>query len=189
MKRTSQYICAATNTGSVHILQPSTLQVTKSWKAHNGMISDMDAKGEFLVTCGSSPRHHGAVLPDPFALVFSLKTLQPFPPIAFQTGAAFVRMFPRLQSTTLIASLSGQLQVIDIMNPNTANVRQANMFESYLTALEIAPSGEAIALSDNLRTIRLWGSPAKFTYPEYSKPTDFPDELMPVPQTEWSPDT
>ncbi|KAF2453731.1 PAB-dependent poly(A)-specific ribonuclease subunit PAN2 [Lineolata rhizophorae] len=187
MKRGGQYICAATSTGSVHILDPSSFKLIKSWKAHNGWINDMDAKSDFLVTCGFSPRQQHGYMLDPLANVFDLKSLMPLPPIPFHPGAAFVRMHPRMSTTSVVASQSGQLQVIDIMNPNTANLRQANIFETYLTALEMAPSGEALALADAHCAIHLWGSPAKIQFAEYAAPTDFADThaVLPPPSLDW----
>lgn len=190
MKRGGQYICAATNTGCVHLIDPSSYKVVKVWKAHAGKINDMDAKSDFLVTCGGSQRHHlGRYMPDPLAGVFDLKMLVPLPPIPFQPGAAFVRMHPRMSTTSIVASQSGQVQVVDIMNPNTVNLRQANIYETYLTSLEMAPSGEALAMTDAMCQIHLWGSPSKIQFTEYSSPTEFADPVLPTPNIDWSADS
>lgn len=190
MKKGGQFICAATNTGAVHILDPTTLQPVKTWQAHLGWINDMDAKSDYLVTCGWSPRQQHGYMLDPLANVFSLKTLQPLPPIPFQPGAAFVRMHPRMSTTCIIASQTGQLQVVDIHNPNTVNLKQAHVFENtYLNWLEMAPSGEALALGNSMCQIHLWGSPTKMQFAEYSNPTSFADD---APQhsasLDWSPE-
>ena len=189
MKRGGQYICAATSSGSIHLLDPITFAVVKDWKAHIGWVHDMDAKADFLVTCGYSPRQQLGYMLDPLANVFDLKTLMPLPPIPFQPGAAFVRMHPRMSTTCIVASQSGQLQVVDIMNPNTVNLRQANIFDTYLTSIEMAPSGEALALTDAACSIQLWGSVTKAHFTEYSAPTEFPDSLAPPPSLDWSLDT
>ncbi|KAF1813417.1 cysteine proteinase [Eremomyces bilateralis CBS 781.70] len=189
MKRGGQYICAATESGTVHLLDSTQFRVVKTWQAHVGWINDMDAKADFLVTCGYSPRQQHGYLLDPLANVFDLKTLMPLPPIPFQPGAAFVRMHPRMSTTSIVASQSGQLQVVDIMNPNTVNLRQVNLYDSYLLALEMAPSGEALALIDSASAIHLWGSPAKIHFAELSNPTEFADQSMPLPHLDWSPDS
>ncbi|KAH7135765.1 PAB-dependent poly(A)-specific ribonuclease subunit PAN2 [Dendryphion nanum] len=189
MKRTGQYLCAATKTGSIHILDSGTLSVVKVFEGHTGSINDMDAKGDFLATCGWSPRQQYGFMLDPFANVFSLKTLKQLPPIPFHTGAAFVRMHPRMSTTSIIASQNGQIQVIDIMNSDSTNLRQLNLYESYLTGFEVAPSGEAFALSDTSFNMRLWGSPNKVHFPEYSNPTEFADSPLPPPTMDWSLDT
>ena len=189
MKRGGQYICAATSTGSIHLLDPNTMAVVKEWKAHIGWVNDMDAKADFLVTCGYSPRQQMGFMLDPLANVFDLKTLMPLPPIPFQPGAAFVRMHPRMSTTCIVASQSGQIQVVDLMNPNTVNLRQANIFDTYLMSLEMAPSGEALALTDAACSIQLWGSVTKVHFTEYCSPTEFPDSSPPPQNLDWSLDT
>lgn len=180
MRKGGPYICAATDTGSVHLLDPKTFAVQASWKAHGGWINDMDAKSDFLVTCGCSQRQQMGFHMDPFARVFDLKTLHPAPSIPFHSGAAFVRMHPRMSTTSIIASQYGQLQVVDILNPNTVNLRQANIYDTLLTSLELAPSGEALALSDAQCFIQLWGSPSKIQFAEYRNPTEFADSTATV---------
>ncbi|KAK8177570.1 PAB-dependent poly(A)-specific ribonuclease subunit PAN2 [Phyllosticta citrichinensis] len=189
MKKGGQYICAATKTGLVVIIDPFNFRVVKTWQAHKEWINDMDAKADFLVTCGYSRRQMNNLVLDPFAYVYDLKTLLPLPPIPFHVGAAFVRMHPRMSTTSIVASQSGQLQVVDLMNPNTANVRQVNLYDTYLTSLEMAPSGEALALSDALCTVRIWGSPTKVRFTDQSQPTEFPDHVIPPQKMDWSMDT
>lgn len=179
MKRGGQYICAATATGSVQLLDVKTLAVLKSWKAHMGWINDMDANSSFLVTCGWSPRQQFGNVLDPLAKVFDLKTLMPLPPVPFHAGAAFVRMHPRMLTTGIIASQSGQIQLVDIMNSSMVNVRQVNLVDSYLLSLEIAPSGDALVLADSMCSIQLWGSPSRMTFTNYSSPTEFADATTP----------
>ncbi|KAF2706246.1 PAB-dependent poly(A)-specific ribonuclease-like protein subunit pan2 [Pleomassaria siparia CBS 279.74] len=189
LKRAGQYLCAATKTGGIHILDSGTLSVLKVFDGHTGSISDMDAKGDFLATCGWSPRQQFGFMLDPFTNVFSLKTLKQLPPIPFHTGAAFVRMHPRMSTTSIIASQNGQMQVIDLMNPDSANLRQINLYDAYLTGFEMAPSGEAFALTDSNCHIHLWGSPSKIHFPEYSNQTEFAGAVMPPPSMDWSLDT
>lgn len=186
MKRGGQYICAATMAGFIHLLDPSTFNVVKTWRAHIGAINDMDAKPDFLVTCGWSMRQGQNWMLDPLANVFDLKTLMPLPPIPFQPGAAFVRMHPRMSTTSIVASQHGQLQVVDIMNPNTVNLRQVNTYDCFLQSLEMAPSGEALAIADSRCNIHLWGSPSKIQFAEYSNPSEFPDQFAAPQQIDWS---
>ncbi|KAI9806554.1 MAG: poly(A)-specific ribonuclease [Piccolia ochrophora] len=186
--RLSRYICAATGTGSVHLLDPSTFKLIKAWKAHSAAINDMDAQNNFLVTCGYSPRQQQSFMLDPLANVFDLRTLMPLPPIPFHAGAAFVRMHPRMSTTGIVASQNGQMQVVDLMNPNTVNLRQA-IVSSYLTGLDLAPSGEALALADADCFIHLWGSPNKVSFTEFSNPTEFADPPSAPPASDWTSET
>jgi PAB-dependent poly(A)-specific ribonuclease subunit 2 len=173
MMRKSRYICAATEDGSINLLD-SEFKVIKTWKAHGATINDMDARNDFLVTCGFSIRHLGAPIADPLANVYDLKNLRPLPPLPFHAGAAYVRLHPKLQTTSFVASQTGMLQVVDLMNPNDAiNIRQANV--QFMLGIEIAPSGDALTISDADCSIHLWGSPAKVRFNNISKETEFSD--------------
>ncbi|KZF21116.1 hypothetical protein L228DRAFT_269516 [Xylona heveae TC161] len=188
MMKRAHYICAATKTGAVDMLDHYSFKVVKKWQAHAGYINDMDARNNFLVTCGVSPRQQQAYMLDPLANVFDLKKLAPLPPIPFHAGAAFVRMHPRMSTTSIVASQTGQLQVVDLMNPNTVNLRQANI-SSFLMALEMAPSGEALALTDGDCFLHLWGSRSKIHFAELSSPTELADPVVPLQPLDWSIDT
>ncbi|OJJ64487.1 hypothetical protein ASPSYDRAFT_84494 [Aspergillus sydowii CBS 593.65] len=183
----SRYLCAATDTGSVNALSLSDFSVVKSWKAHGAAVNDMDAQNDLLVTCGFSVRHLGSPIVDPLANVYDLKTLSPLPPIPFHAGAAYVRMHPKLQTTSFVASQTGQLQVVDLMNPNAFKLRQATV--SFMLGIEISPSGEALAINDAECSIQLWGSPAKIHFNEMSKEVEFADVTPRPPPLDWSPET
>ncbi|KAJ5129697.1 uncharacterized protein N7515_005736 [Penicillium bovifimosum] len=185
--RKSRYLCAATDTGSVNALSLVDFSVVKSWKAHGTAVNDMDARNDLLVTCGFSVRHLGSPIVDPLANVYDLKTLTPLPPIPFHAGAAYVRMHPRLHTTSFVASQTGQLQVIDLMNPNSVNLRQANV--SLMLGIELSPSGEALAINDAECFIHLWGSPTKVHFNEMSKETEFADVPTRPPPVDWSSDS
>lgn len=191
MKRGASYICAATHTGSVHILDPKTVQLVKTWQAHMGWINDMDVMTDFLVTCGYSNRQQLGPMLDGMVNILSLKTLQPLPPIPFQPGAAFVRIHPRMYTTCVIASLNGQIQVVDVMNAGAVSlIKQAQIYDSTaITALELAPSGEALAFTTTLNRVHLWGAPSKIHFLDHAAETLFPDPIIPHPPMDWSPDT
>ncbi|KAF5027632.1 hypothetical protein F66182_258 [Fusarium sp. NRRL 66182] len=187
MKR-GRYICAATKNGSVDLLDPVTFAVVKTWNAHSALINDMDAQNDFIVTCGYSLRQGQTYMLDPFLNVFDIKKMSSMPPIPFPAGAAYVRMHPRMLTTSMVVSQSGQIHVVDLMNPNTSNVRQANVL-SYLSMFEIAPSGEAIALTDAECVIHLWGSPTKLRFVDMATPIEFATPEEPLPNIEWTPET
>ena len=186
--RRGRYICAATTSGSVHLLDPVSFVVVKIWNAHSALINDMDAQHDFIVTCGFSLRQGQNYVLDPFLNVFDIKKMSSMPPIPFPAGAAYVRMHPRMLTTSIVVSQSGQMHIVDLMNPNTSNVRQANVL-SYLNMFEIAPSGEAIALTDAECHIHLWGSPTKLHFVDLPGPVDSANQEEPLPQIEWDSDT
>jgi PAB-dependent poly(A)-specific ribonuclease subunit 2 len=186
--RRGRYICAATENGAVDLLDPVTFALVKTWNAHTAMINDMDAQHDFIVTCGYSLRQGQKYMLDPFLNVFNIRTMSSMPAIPFPAGAAYVRMHPRMLTTSIVVSQTGQMHVVDLMNPNTSNVRQANVM-SYLGMFEIAPSGEAIALADAECFIHLWGSPTKIRFVDLPAHIEYPHIEAPVPQLEWSPET
>ncbi|ROW03387.1 hypothetical protein VSDG_01414 [Cytospora chrysosperma] len=186
----SRYICAATSNGHVHIIDPVKFNVIHKWRAHSAFINDMDVQQDFIVTCGTSLKQPAAsYMLDPFVMVFDLKNLSTMPPIPFPPLAAYVRMHPRMLTTGIVASQGGQIHVVDLLNPNTSNVRQANVVGSLLAGIEIAPSGEAIALADTECYMHLWGSPSKCHFVELPQPTEWPDEEIPLPQIDWKDNT
>ncbi|ESZ94294.1 hypothetical protein SBOR_5290 [Sclerotinia borealis F-4128] len=187
MKR-SRYICAATPTGSVTILDSLNFTVVKIWQAHTALINDMDAQSDYVVTCGYSLSLQGSYRLDTFVLVLNLRTLTTLAPIPFPPGAAFVRMHPRMLTTSYIVSQQGQIHICDLINPNSSNVRQANVL-STLRSLEIASSGEAIALSDMENSIHIWGSPGRIRFAEFSNPVEFADSDEKSVRTNWTDDT
>ncbi|KAH8684695.1 PAB-dependent poly(A)-specific ribonuclease subunit PAN2 [Tricladium varicosporioides] len=187
MKR-SRHICAATPTGSINILDSTSFTLIKTWNAHASLINDMDAQHDFIVTCGYSLRQQQNYMLDPLVNVFDLKNMTSMSPIPFPAGAAFVRMHPRMSTTSIVVSQLGQMHIVDLMNVNTSNVRQANVL-TYLTMVEIAPSGEAIALADAECNVHVWGSPSRVRYAELSNPVEFADQEEAQPQVDWNVDT
>ncbi|PHH86624.1 hypothetical protein CDD83_9979 [Cordyceps sp. RAO-2017] len=187
MKR-GRYICAATKNGSVHLLDPVNFAVVKAWNAHSALVNDMDAQHDFIVTCGYSLRQGQNYMLDPFLNVFDIKKMSSMPPIPFPAGAAYVRMHPRMLTTSIVVSQTGQMHVVDLMNPNTSNVRQANVL-TYLSMFEIAPSGEAMALTDPECYIHLWGSPSKLHFVDLPTPIEFATPEEPAAPIEWTTNT
>ncbi|OAA70544.1 Exonuclease, RNase T/DNA polymerase III [Cordyceps fumosorosea ARSEF 2679] len=184
MKR-GRYICAAAQNGLVNLLDPVSFTVVKSWNAHSALINDMDAQHDFIVTCGYSLRQGQNYMLDPFLNVFDIKKMSSMPPIPFPAGAAYVRMHPRMLTTSIVLSQSGQMHVVDLMNPNTSNVRQANVL-TYLSMFEIAPSGEGMALTDAECHIHLWGSRTKLHFVDLATPIEFADTEEQLAPMDWS---
>ncbi len=109
-------------------------------------------------------------------------------PIGFPPLAAYVRMHPRMLTTSIVVSTQGQMHIIDLMNPNTSNVKQANVM-TFLTKIEIAPTGEALALADSECHIHLWGPRGKTQFTEMSAPIELPTDEEPPPAIDWTPET
>ena len=188
MMRKARHICAATDDGSINLLNSSDFSLLQVWKAHVAVINDMDAHGDFLVTCGFSVREVGASIVDPLANVYDLKNLKPLSPIPFHAGAARVRLHPRLQTTSFVASQSGQIQVIDLMDSTMISLRQANV--QYALGMEVSSSGDALAIVGAEGDLHLWGSPNKIKFNNLSKDTEFANAAnsSSIPKVNWSDD-
>lgn len=179
-----RHICAATDDGHVHVLNVNDYQLLTSWKAHSSKINDMDARHDFLVTCGLSLRHMGQPMIDPMANVYDLKNLKPLPPMPFPAGASYVRLHPKLSTTSFVTSNTGQMQVVDLMNTGNVMMRQANV--QYMLGMEIASSGDALVIQDINNVVYLWGSPSKIRFNNVSKETEFggpPPQSL--PRVDW----
>ena len=180
MMKCSHYICAATNTGFVNILDSDNLKIVKILNTNNTGINDMDARNNYLVTCGWTTRQGTPSLAG-LANVYDLRAMVQLAPIPFHAGAANIQIHPRMSTTCIIASQNGQLQVVDIVNPNNVHLRQADL-PNFLLSLVLAPSGDALALSDQDGVVHLWGSPSKMKFTDFSEPTEFQD---PRPRFDW----
>ena len=76
------------------------------------------------------------------------------------------------------------MHVVDLMNVNTSNVRQANILTS-LTKLEIAPTGQAIAIADAECQVQLYGSPSNTFFTSLNNPIEQPN-IEVAPPMDWS---
>ncbi|KAK0641099.1 ubiquitin carboxyl-terminal hydrolase-domain-containing protein [Cercophora newfieldiana] len=185
----SRYICAATKSGSVDLLDPSNFNVVKTWQAHGSVINDMDAQGDYIVTCGASMKQQAAqpYMLDPYVNVFDLKNMTSMKPMPFPPLAAYVRFHPRMLTTSIVVSQHGQMHVVDLMNPNSSNVRYASI--QYLSMFEIASSGEALAMAAE-HNIHIWGSPSKIRFVDMGTPIELPTPILePPPILDWSQET
>ena len=172
-----RYICAATVTGSVDFLDPDTLTIVRQWQAQTSTFSRIDARSDFLVTCGWTQRSTGVLAPDPIAKVFDMKKMEQAPPISFPAGAAFVQIHPKMSTTCVIGSRSGQLQVVDMMNANTSNIRY---LPSQLDEFIMSPSGNIWILVDQANCVHVWGAPTKVNFNETSEDTEFASDASQV---------
>lgn len=184
MMKKGRHICAATDDGTIHVMSTASLEVLTIWKAAV-VILDMDARGDFLVTCRSTPRQSGNSIVDPLANVYDLKSLKHLSPIPFPAGAALIRLHPKLQTTSFVASQTGQMQVVDLMNPISIIMRQANVHS--MQGMELSPSGNALAITDHQGFIHLWGSPANIRFNNVSKAVEFADSSPTnLPHVDWT---
>lgn len=89
-----------------------------SVKAHLGGVQDIDTAGNFVYSIGWSLRQSHPVT-DQIIKVYDLRMFRPLTPIPFLAGPAFINVHPRRPSILLVASTSGLVNVIDVLNPGT----------------------------------------------------------------------
>jgi len=172
MMKKSKHICAGTEDGMVHILSLTDFSILSKWKAHSKAINDMDARNDFLVTCGFAVRgqlQHPIV--DTFVQVFDLKTLRLLPPMTFPAGAAYVRLHPKLQTTAYVASQTGSIQVVDLMNQAALWVKPVPL--QFMLSMDVSSSGDVLSITDSSATVYLLGPRPKSRFNNISKETEF----------------
>lgn len=124
------------------------------------------------MTCGFSQRKVGFVL-DPLINVYDLRAGKSLPPIPFPAGAGFVRLHPKLSTCAIIASQTGQIQLLDFANASNVYLHQADL-SSQLVGLEISASGDFMAISDGA-FVQLWNnSNSASQFLEFPSPMEFP---------------
>ena len=188
MRRAGQYICGAAHDGSVYMLDPKTLAVIQRWQPYAGSVNDMDARGDYLLTCGWATQQYQGLALERLVRVYDLKNQRAAPPVAFPSGAAFVRMHPKLSSTCIVMSQTGVVQSIDVQNPDMPVMRFVQTYDAQVTGLELMPSGKGFAMTDTHCQIALWGSQTKMQFTEYSRPTEFAEPLGPTKHLDWTSD-
>lgn len=188
MMKRSRYICAATQRGSINIIDPADFRIVKVWNAHSSMINDMDAQNDFIVSCGCQIRPGQPYVLDVMVNVFDLKNMIASSPVPFPAGAAYLRMHPRMSTTVIVVSQHGQMHIVDLMNPNSSSIKQVSTM-AYISKIEIAPSGEALVLADAECNIHLWGSPSRMRFGDVSIPVEFADAEDTHIEVDWTPNT
>lgn len=184
-----RYVCAGTNQGTIHLLDPGDLTVVMAWQAHSTAINWMDAQNNHLVTCGWSTRPNGARMLDPFAQVYDLNKKKQLPPLSFPGGAAYVQMHPRMSTTGVVASQAGQIQLVDIHNANTSHLHQVGiLYPNLLMGLVMAPSGEAWCMIDKDNAVHLWGSANGLRFLINRQEIEFATPSAPIPSIPWEGD-
>lgn len=168
--------------GALEIFDPASNQTVKSFAGHNGLLSDLDVKGNFVATCGYSARmnRYGSTVSsasannleymvDPLVNIYDLRTMRALSPIPFSAGASFVRFHPKLPNIIVIASTTGQIQFVDIYDQLVVHLYQADLTNtssthsqvaaatsSYLANLNVSENGEFLCFSDGYKNLHLW---------------------------------
>ncbi|ODQ67985.1 hypothetical protein NADFUDRAFT_81094 [Nadsonia fulvescens var. elongata DSM 6958] len=176
MRKTGRVICAGSMGGFVEVIDPNSLEVVHSFRSYQGFVSDLDCYENTLMTCGYSNTNNGGFFADPLVSLYDLRMLRPIAPISFPSGAAFVRQHPKLPTCCIISSEVGHIRILDYANPANITLITAET-TSYVTGLEVSPSGNFISLAEQNGTVHLFGNKSDGTFAEFPMETEFPTEM------------
>lgn len=172
----SKLLTLGRSSGALEVFDPVSNSSVKIFSSNNGLLSDIDVKGNYVATCGYSARTKrfgGLSAPveyvaDPLINIYDLRMMRALLPLPFPAGASFVRFHPKLPNVLVAASTSGQIQFLNMFDQLHLNLYQADLSNSmelssiaaptssYLSNLEISESGEYMCFSDDFKTMHIW---------------------------------
>lgn len=176
--RRNRLLCCGSGNGEVVLYDPSSFQPITKLVAHTGALSDLDTSGNLLLTCGYSVRH-GSYIIDPFVKVWDLRNLSSLVPVPFPSGPSLVRMHPKLSTTAIICSATGQFHIVDTGNSIDAKLQQVTL-NSYLTNMDVSSSGDAIAFTDMENNVHLWAMQDSPSFSEFKLPVPWEENTHEV---------
>ncbi|KTW27568.1 poly(A)-specific ribonuclease [Pneumocystis jirovecii RU7] len=168
-----RYICCGSSTGELSLLDPSSYKELHSIEAHSGSFSDLDIRGNLILTCGFSQRNEHYLL-DPLVKVFDIRTLRPLVPVPFPAGPAYVKMHPKMSTTAFVVSQNGLFHIVDMGNTTDVQLRHAST-NTYFTSFCVSQSGDALALSDADGAVQLWSQKLTPCFSEFSGSLEWPN--------------
>lgn len=193
----SKLLTLGNSTGSLEIFDPVANQSVKTFGGHNGLLSDLDVKGNYVATCGYSVRpkrfssNSVEYMVDPLVNIYDLRMMRALSPVPFPAGASFVKFHPKLPNILVVASTTGQFQFVDMYDPLQVHLHQADLSNSvagsvgaptssYLSNLDISENGEFLCFSDGFRNMHLWslGSASSRNFVNFPANLDHPDVTM-----------
>lgn len=177
MKRNGRTLLCGTTHGELRIhdaMEPSC-PATHRMQGFTSALSDLVVCGSSILSCGYHQRYGNYNL-ETMVKVFDGRTLRPLIPIAFGDGPAFLRSHPKMTTTAMILSHSGQLQTVDVGNTTDLKLNQLSTM-SYVTNFDLSPSGDVLAFTDADDTIHLLGSAnvAEPRFTDFANQSVFPD--------------
>lgn len=116
---------------------------------------------------------HANFIVDPLVKVFDLRMQKALPPVSFP-GASFIQMHPKMTAAAIIGSNTGQFQIVDVMNPGAMKIYNAST-SSYVSAMQLSPTGDVLALLDAEGVLQMWSSMGKRNFTEFGNPVKWPE--------------
>jgi len=120
LKPAGRFIASGGINGELALRDPRTLSLEHSFDVHTGSVSDLEVKGDLLVTCGFANRY-GEYFVDTVVKAFDMRTMRMLGQIHFPAGPAFLRFHPMFSSLLAIVSQSGYIQYRDVQSEVTTS--------------------------------------------------------------------
>ncbi|KAL0035268.1 hypothetical protein WJX79_009470 [Trebouxia sp. C0005] len=142
--------------------------------AHSGGLEALDARGNFVATCGYGTRL-GQVALDNMVKVFDLRSApRLLNTVPFRPGSSLLRFHPKFSSTLLIGSQAGIFTLSDIQGTAPGPTYQIETEGDAITACAFSSSGEMMAFGGSGGYAHLWATSATPRVNMASQPLDFP---------------
>ncbi|KAL0054988.1 hypothetical protein WJX82_005488 [Trebouxia sp. C0006] len=149
-------------------------KVEHSLTAHSGGLEALDARGNFVATCGYGTRL-GQVALDNMVKVFDLRSApRLLNTVPFRPGPSLLRFHPKFSSTLLIGSQAGIFTLSDIQGTAPGPTYQIETEGDAITACAFSSSGEMMAFGGSGGYAHLWATSATPRVNMASQPLDFP---------------
>ncbi|KAI5961385.1 PAN2 [Candida pseudojiufengensis] len=174
LNSTPRFLTLANGNGSLELFDPNSNSSLKTFSAHNGLITGLDVRGNYIATCGYSirpKRYHYNQTPeylvDPLVNIFDIRTMRAMAPVPFAAGASSIRFHPKLTNIIIAASQHGQIHFIDIFDQTNVHLYQADlslnqpqlsssMKTAKLNDLNISENGDFFMFNDGYSNLHLW---------------------------------
>ncbi|KAI8048805.1 ubiquitin carboxyl-terminal hydrolase-domain-containing protein [Syncephalis plumigaleata] len=155
--RRSRLVCCGTASGEVMLRDPRSFRVEHAVQAHTGALSDIAVTENLIMTCGFSDRHGDLVI-DPLVKVYDIRTMRSLMPISFPAGPSFLKLDPNGSSQMVMVAQDGQFQWCNVAIPSVASLHYyRETTSSFVTAFDVAPSGNMACFGDAESVVTLWG--------------------------------
>lgn len=174
----AKFLTLGKTNGSIDLFDHTANKIIKEFPGHSNGLSDLDVKGNYLVTSGYSVRHNAFFL-DPLINLYDLRMMKLLLPIPFPFGPAFVKFHPKLPNLIVIGSKNGHLQFLDIFDQSNFQLYQTDLLNTsnLVSNMKFSSNGEYIGLSDSLNNLILW------SFNNSKNFNNFPQELEHISTT------
>ncbi|KZS98990.1 cysteine proteinase [Sistotremastrum niveocremeum HHB9708] len=137
-----------------HDMRTAMIKEEGSAPAHASGIQGLVSSGNFVYSIGWGMRASRPA-PDPYVKVYDIRTLRPLAPIPFPNGPAFINLDPTRDSSIVLTSDTGLIQVVDATDPSVPPQTHTLMVHSYIMSTAISPTTSYMAFGDADGTIHL----------------------------------